>query len=181
MLQIVVPGREYWIERTGEFVYTKEQTLCLEHSLVSISKWESKWHKPFIYTFGNNPTVEEVRDYVKCMTLTQNVDPNVYLSLSSENLKDVFEYINNPMTATTFKEDKGKKSRELVTSELVYYWMTQANIPFECQKWHLNRLLTLIRVCNVKSQPPKKRTKREIAQEYRIENERRKKEWNVTG
>lgn len=181
MLQIVVPKKEYWIERKKEFIYTKEQTLCLEHSLVSISKWESKWHKPFIYTFHNNINDNEIRDYVKCMTLTQNVDPNVYFSLSEENVKAIFEYINDPMTATTFRNESGRPNRELITSELIYCWMTQANIPFECQKWHLNRLLTLIRVCNIKNQPEKKRNSREIISEYKDMNEQRKKLWNTAG
>ena len=181
MLQITVPAREYWNEKAEEFVNVKEQVLCLEHSLVSISKWEAKWHKPFIYTFNKAPSIEEVRDYVKCMTLTQNVDPNVYLSLTKENLEEVFKYIEDPMTATTIKETNGKRNRELITSELIYYWMTDSNIPFECQKWHLNRLLTLIRVCNIKRQPPKKKGKDEIIAEYKAENERRKKLWNTNG
>lgn len=181
MLQIVVPGKEYWIDSKKEFIYTKEQTLCLEHSLVSISKWEAKWHKPFIYTFNKNINDNEIRDYVKCMTLTQNVDPNVYFSLSSENIKSIFEYINNPMTATTFRKENDKPSRELITSELIYCWMTQANIPFECQKWHLNRLLTLIRVCNIKNQPEKKRNSMEIISDYKYMNEERKKLWNTAG
>lgn len=181
MLQIVVPQREYYNRSTNQFVYTKEQKLNLEHSLVSVSKWESKFCKPFLYTFDKSPTDEEIRYYVKCMTLTQNVDDNIYVSLTRENIDEIFEYINNSMTATTFRDEKHKPPRELVTSELVYYWMTQCNIPFECQKWHFNRLLTLIRVCNVKSQPPKKRSAAEIAERYRIENEKRKKEWNTKG
>lgn len=181
MLQIVVPEREYWNEYTKQFVNTKEQTLCLEHSLVSISKWESKWHKSFIKTFNKTPSDEEIRHYVKCMTLTQNVDPNVYLSLSEKNIKDIFGYINNNMSATYINDSDDEKSRDVITSELIYYWMIQANIPFECQKWHLNRLLMLIRVCGVKSQTNKKRSQSEIISDYMKENEKRKKEWNTAG
>lgn len=182
MLQITVPPKEYWNTIRNEFVYTKEQSLCLEHSLVSISKWESKWHKPFLYTLEKSFTNEEFLYYVQCMTLTQNVDPNIYFSLTSELINKIFDYINDPMTATKFN-DKGysKPSRELITSELIYYWMTEMNIPFECQKWHLNRLLTLIHVCNVKKSPVKKRSAREISASYREENEKRKKMWNTSG
>lgn len=181
MLQIVVPEREYWNEYSKQFVNTKEQTLCLEHSLVSISKWESKFHKSFIKTFNKTPSDEEIRYYVKCMTLTQNVDPNVYLSLSEKNYRDIFAYINNTMTATYINDSDDGKSRDVITSELIYYWMIQANIPFECQKWHLNRLLTLIHVCSVKNQTEKKRNQSEIIADYAKENERRKKEWNTAG
>ncbi len=182
MLQIVVPEREYWNERTQQFVDTKEQTLCLEHSLVSISKWEAKYHKSFIKTFNKEPTDEEIRYYVKCMTLTQNVDPNVYLSLSVSNYQDVFAYINDTMSATYLNDRDTGTSRDVITSELIYYWMIQANIPFECQKWHLNRLLTLIRVCGIKNnQSNKKRSTAEIISDYKSENERRKKEWNTAG
>ena len=181
MLQIVVPEKEYWNELTEEFITTKKQSLCLEHSLVSISKWESKWQKPFISSFNENLGKDEIIYYIKCMTLTQNVDQNVYYSLSNENYKQIYEYINDPMTATTFNERGGKRSRELITSELIYFWMVQFNIPFECQKWHLNRLLTLIHICSVKNQPQKKRSRKEILADYRRLNEERKKQWNTTG
>jgi len=181
MLQIVVPEKEYWNERTQQFVSTKEQTLCLEHSLVSISKWESKWHKAFIKTFNKNPTNEEIRYYVKCMTLTQNVDPNVYLSLTEENYREIFEYINDTMSASYINDGPGERNREVITSELIYYWMVQANIPFECQKWHLNRLLTLIRIYNVKNNPKKKKSTVELITEYKNANEERKKQWKTAG
>lgn len=145
---------EYYDEVKNEFVYTKEQTLQLEHSLVSLSKWESKWHKPFLSP--DDKSSEEVIDYVKCMTITQNVKPEVYNYLTKGNLEDINNYIDNPMTATTFNSERKSPSREIITSEIIYYWMITLNIPFECQKWHLNRLLTLIKVCNIKSNPPKK-------------------------
>lgn len=155
MLVITVPAREQWDEKNNTFIQTAEQKLTLEHSLVSISKWESKWHKPFL---SKEPkTFEETIDYIKCMTLTQNVNPNVYFNLTDDNIRSISEYINNSMTATWFVDDKNApKNREIVTSEVIYYWMIALNIPFECQKWHLNRLLTLVRVCNEKNKPPKK-------------------------
>ena len=160
MLTITIPGTEMWDEEHEMFVYGKEQTLKLEHSLVSLSKWESTWHKSFLHT--ENKTYEETLDYVRCMTLTQNVDPEVYHRLTEQNIEEIEKYIANPMTATTFSEEKGgKKDREIVTSELIYYWMVSYNIPSEYQKWHLNRLITLIRVCGVKNSPPKKMSMRD--------------------
>ena len=162
MLQITVPATELFDEVSQEFISTKEQTLKLEHSLVSLSKWESKWNKPFVSK--KDKTTEEILDYIRCMTLTQNVDPNVYKCLTNDNLKQVQEYIDASMTATTFRDDKRSSGNgEQVTSELVYYWMIAYNIPFECQKWHLNRLLTLIRICGIKSQPAKKMSRSELA------------------
>lgn len=161
MLTITVPATEFWDEIHEEFIYKKEQTLQLEHSLVSLSKWESKWEKAF---FGRQEkTTEEVIDYVRCMTLTQHVDPEVYTRLTNENYKQINDYINAPMSATHFAEDKkAAPGRETVTSELIYYWMIAFNIPVEFQKWHINRLLTLIRICNIKNNPPKKRSGRDL-------------------
>lgn len=175
MLQIIVPAQELWDEVKEEFVYTKEQKLQLEHSLVSISKWESKWNKP--YLSKEEKTNEEVLDYIRCMTITQNVDPNTYYCLTSENMKQVEQYIQAPMTGTTFSKDQNKGSnREIITSEIIYYWMISLGIPFECQKWHLNRLLTLIKVCNIKNAPPKKRSRREIMSQHAALNAARRKQ-----
>jgi hypothetical protein len=180
MLRITIPATEQWDEEKHEFVYTKEQTLQLEHSLVSLSKWESKWCKSFLSR--KDLTVEETIDYIRCMTLTQNVNPNVYNNLSNDNINQVIEYINAPMTATTFVEDKTAKSnREVITAELIYYWMIALNIPVEFQKWHLNRLLTLIRVCNVKNTPPKKMSRRELANRNASLNAARRKQLNTRG
>ena len=151
MLTIMVPESEIYNEATNEFVYTKETTLRLEHSLVSISKWESKWKKPFLGK--EKKTREEALDYVKCMTTTQNVPDTVYMCLTSKNYDEIGKYIEDSKTATWFSDDNNKPSSEVVTSELIYYWMTAFNIPFECQKWHLNRLLTLIKICSIKNQP----------------------------
>lgn len=181
MLQIKVPlNPEGWDEEKQEFIPPKEQILQLEHSLVSLSKWESKWCKPFLTK--QEKTYEETIDYIKCMTLTQNVKPEVYACLTRENIKQINEYIDAPMTATYISEDKnGKGSREQVTAELIYYWMIALNIPFECQKWHLNRLITLIRVCNVKNQPPKKMSKRELMNRNAALNAARRKQFNTNG
>lgn len=174
MLQITIPASRLWDEENEKFINTKEQTLSLEHSLVSLSKWESKWCKPFITK--NTKTFEETADYVRCMTITQNVDPSVYSSLTDENIKQVNEYIDAKMTATWFTEqNKGKSSSEQITSELIYYWMFSQSIPKECEKWHLNRLLTLIRVFNEKNQPPKKMSKRDTLNRYRALNAARRK------
>lgn len=144
-----------WDEANEEFVIYKPQTLQLEHSLVSLSKWESKWCKAFLS--DKDKTYEETIDYIRCMTVTPHADPTVYTRLTKENVEAINNYISAPMTATYISEEKnGRKSRETVTAELIYYWMIALNIPFECQKWHLNRLLMLIRVCNVKNSPPKK-------------------------
>lgn len=180
MLQIEVPlTKENWDDEKEEFIEPECQTLQLEHSLVSLSKWESKWRKPFT---SSNKTDEEILDYIKCMTITENVDPDVYDHLSEENVKAVKDYIDNPMTATTFrKDDKSQGSSEIVTSELIYYWMIASNIPFECQNWHLNRLLTLIRVCSIKSSPPKKLSKREIMSRNAALNAARKQQMNTKG
>lgn len=181
MLQITIPAlvREDYNEETNEFLYTvieKEQTLRLEHSLISLSKWESKWHKPFISK--NEKTNEELLDYIKYMTLTPNVDPEVYHRLSPANYDQIENYIGDSMTATTFSDSQNRKhSREIITAEIIYYWMVSLNIPFDpCERWHLNRLITLIRVCNIKNTPPKKGNKGDTAlRNARMNAARRKK------
>ena len=181
MFRLTIPAREFYIEETNEFITTKEQTLQLEHSLVSLSKWESKWCKSFI-SYREEKTREETIDYIKCMTITQNVDPSVYTYLTQDNINKVLEYINAPMTATFFSDDKtGKTNREPITSELIYYWMVSLQIPFKCEKWHLNRLITLIRVCNLKNQPPKKMSKRDIMSRNARLNAARRQKHNTKG
>lgn len=180
MLQITVPATEHWDEDKEEYVYTKEQTLCLEHSLVSLSKWESKWRKAFLSK--KEKTREETLDYIKCMTLTKNVDPNVYERLTPGNIDDIYEYINAPMTATYFTEDKnGKQNREVITSEIIYHWMIALQIPFECQKWHLNKLVTQIRVCSIKNTPPKKMSMKDRINQNAAMNAARKRQLNTKG
>lgn len=148
MLTIKIPDREWFNDATQEFITVKGTTLQLEHSLVSLSKWEAKWNIPFLSK--DEKTIEQTLDYIRCMTITQNVNPMVYEQLSEENIEQINQYINASKTATTFNNLDHKSSREIVTSELIYYWMIALNVPMECQKWHLNRLLTLIRVCNAK-------------------------------
>lgn len=173
MLKITIPAMELFDEKTQEFVSVPETELELEHSLISLSKWESKWCKPFLSK--EEKTIEETLDYIKCMTLTPDVDPTIYNYLSQNNIEQINKYIEAPMTATTFRPDpRNKANREIVTAELIYYWMVGLNIPFECQDWHLNRLLTLIRVCSVKNQPAKKMSRREVMSQNAALNAQRK-------
>lgn len=179
MLKITIPSREMFNEETQEFFHIHEYTIQLEHSLVSVSKWEAKWNKPFLSK--EKKSIDETIDYIRCMTITQNIDPSVYNGLTTENIEKINKYIDAPMTATTFYNNKGRINNEVITSELIYYWMTALNIPMECQKWHLNRLLTLIRVCNVKSNPDKKMSRREIMQRNSALNAARRAKLNSKG
>jgi hypothetical protein len=179
MLQLTIPATEQWDEKNEQFITTKEQTLLLEHSLISLSKWESKWCKPFLGK--KEKTFEETMDYIRCMCIN-DVDPEVLRYLTNENVSQINKYIEAPMTATTFSKDiNNKQSREQVTAELVYYWMIALNIPFECENWHLNRLLTLIKVCNIKNAPPKKMSKSEISRRNAAINAARRKQYNTKG
>lgn len=179
MLTVTIPSVEKWNEKNNEFVHTKSQTLQLEHSLVSISKWESRWNKPFLSR--EEKTSLEILDYIRCMTTTQNISDEVYENIPTGVIQKIINYISLPMTATTFREDDVKGKKEVVTSEIIYYWMVTLNIPFECQKWHLNRLLTLIRVCNIKNQPKKKINKKDLISRNARLNAARKKKLNSKG
>lgn len=179
MLTLTIPSIEQWDEVNERFVWTKEYTLQLEHSLVSLSKWESKWQKPFLSK--EERTSEESIDYIRCMTITQNVEPEAYKYITSENIKAVTDYLEAPMTATTFHDEKKGLNREIVTAEVIYYWMVALNIPFECQKWHLNKLIALVKVCDVKNQPPKKMSKRETMSRNAALNAARRRSTNSKG
>ena len=180
MIQLSIPDVELWDEQREMFVYRKGRTLQLEHSLVSLSKWESQYHKPFLSK--EEKTYAETVDYIRCMTLTQNVDSAVYQNLTEDNLNTVENYIASPMTATTFSQSPNRgSSGEQVTAELIYYWMISLGIPFECQKWHLNRLLTLIRVCTVKNQPKQRRSTRDIMRRNASMNAARRQRYNTRG
>lgn len=180
MLQIIIPSVELWDEHNQVFLRTRETKLQLEHSLVSIAKWESKWNKPFLT--NKKKTYKEAIDYIRCMTMTQNVKPEIYNLLTESNISDIEEYINAPMTATTFSEEENKKkNRDVITAEIIYWWTISLNIPIEFQKWHLNRLLTLIRVCNIKNQPPKKMNKREVFRRNSELNKARRRQLNSKG
>lgn len=178
MLKIVVPAAECWDEEHQEFINTKETVLELEHSLLSLSKWESKWCVPFL---GDEiKTDEQTIDYIRCMTIN-HVDPKVYYFLTAQNIESIKDYINAKMTATFFNDLDNGQSREIITSELIYYWMIQCNIPFECQKWHLNRLITLVRVCSIKQSPPKKMSRSEILRRNAELNAQRRAKLNTKG
>lgn len=179
MLKVTIPAREMFDEQTGTFFTTKQQTLQLEHSLVSISKWESKWRKAFLSK--EQKTFAQTIDYIKCMTITQNVDPDIYNHIPANILKEINDYISAPMTATTFGENIQKGRSEIPTSEVIYYWMIAQNIPMECQRWHLNRLLTLIRVCSIKNAPPKKQNRRDTINQYAALNAARRQKLNTKG
>ena len=182
MLQITIPATEKWDEVKEEFVYSKAYTIRLEHSLVSLSKWESVYCKPFLSK--NKMTIMESIDYVRFMTLTQNVPPEAYYNLTEENMRAISAYIDAPMTATWFSKEedaKGLPSRRVITAELIYSWMISLNIPLEWEKRHLNRLLALIKVCNIESQPPKKRSKKELLARNKQLNAERRKRLNSNG
>lgn len=182
MLTITIKGGEQFNEATNEFITVKDQTIKLEHSLVSLSKWEAKWKVPFLSE--EQKTKEQTIDYIKCMAINNSVIPDeIWLFISNKNISDVMNYISDPMTATWFNDVGGQKSRnrEVITSEIIYYWMVALQIPFECQKWHLNRLLTLVRVCNEKNKPPKKMSKNEILSRNKALNEQRRAKYMSKG
>ena len=180
MLQIKIPGVDGWDERTEQFVTLPDTTIVLEHSLISISKWESKWHVPFLGKDEKTP--EQINDYIKCMTITPNVRDEVYNYIPKDQVDRIMEYINDPMTATTIHERGGtRRSREIVTSELIYYWMVALQIPFECQKWHINRLMMLIQICEIKNQPDKKMSKRSAMQQNAALNAARRQKAHSRG
>jgi hypothetical protein len=180
MLMIVVPGIELFDDTNQEFTTQGDVVLELEHSLVSLSKWESIYEKPFLGE--GEKTTEEVLGYVKAMTLTPKVPEEIFHKLSEENVTAINEYIDAKMTATWFNDAPGApKSREVITSEVIYYWLIAFQIPFECERWHLNRLFTLIRVCNIKQAKPEKMSRAEIAARNRELNAQRRAQWGTQG
>lgn len=184
MLEIIVPKQELFDDSKQEFVELPTVTIQLEHSLVSLSKWESKWEKPFLD--DRKKTDAESVDYVRCMVTTKNYDPAVLSRLDSDQVEQISEYIDAKMTATWFNEPKSKPTgkKEVVTAELIYYWMISLTIPFECQHWHLNRLLTLVKVCNEKNKPEKDRRKMsrsELASRNRELNAQRRAQMKSSG
>lgn len=179
-LVITVPEKEFYDERSKRFISTKKTTLQLEHSLLSITKWESKWHKP--YLSKTQKTEEEAMDYIRCMCLNKDVDPMVFRAISAKQAKEIADYINNPMTATTIKRRENRPSKEIITNELVYFWMTSFSIPFDpCEKWHFNRLMTLIEIASIKNQPSKKMPKGQAARERAALNAQRRAQHNSRG
>ena len=181
MLHITVPETVLFAEGTNRFYPIKETSLTLEHSLISLSKWESKWKKPFL-SRRSLITEEERLDYIRCMTIEKNVDPLTYKALTKENIDAIDKYIDDSHTATTFPKGKTGGSSRVVTSELIYYWMFSLGIPLELERWHLNRLLTLIQVFQAENQPKKKRkmTRDDLAQRNAL-NEKRKAMYHTKG
>lgn len=180
MLKVTIPENEFFDEKTSSFIKIPETTLSLEHSLLSISKWEANHAKSFIGS--NDKTNEELIDYVRCMTITQNVNPLLYYTIPNSVFKEITDYIGSPMSATKIAKKEGQgSSREVVTSELIYYWMIAYGIPFECEKWHLNRLLNLIKICNIKNNPGKKMSRNEILSRNAALNAARRKSMGSRG
>ncbi len=196
MFEITIPGEELWDARRAEFTSTKAVTLRLEYSLVSLSKWESKWHIPF-FDDSMEKTPEQMQDFVRCMTVTQGVDPTVYARLTVENLNAIYRYMEDPMTATWFagegrpgeKYQNGTAKRrarrrppgtgKVLTSEVLYSRMFQAGVPIECERWHLNRLMTLIRVCQEEQAPPRKMSRKDALRQRRELNAARMKKYGT--
>lgn len=181
MLSIHIKARELFDEKTNTFIYTKEATLKLEHSLVSISKWESKWKIPFLTE--KEKTIEQIDDYIRCMSINGDPDPNLIASISNEDKNRIIDYIEEKQTATWFSnlDDKKNSRSEIITSELIYYWMIMYKIPHEYEKWHLSRLLTLIEICNRKNSPPKQMSQAEIMARNRALNAARKAKLHSRG
>jgi hypothetical protein len=183
MLTLIIPGEEYFNEETQEFWAGEETVLTLEHSLISLSKWEARFEKPFLGP--QEKSSEELLGYIEAMILDENYDKDCLFRLSQENLEAVNTYINAAQTGTTFPKEREQRGRprqqEIISSELIYYWMVALNIPFEAERWHLNRLFTLIKVCNVKSQKPKKMSQRELAEQRARLNEERRAQFNTSG
>lgn len=184
MKVVTIPKNELFDSEKNEFIEKiEETTLQLEHSLISLKKWEQKWHKPFLNK--EEKTIEELLDYIRCMTLNRNVDPEVYKHIPPNVFKEIIDYIEDPMTATWFSDNSTigaqRSSREIVTTEIIYYWMITLNIPVEFQKWHLNQLLTLIKVVSIKNAPKKKMNAREAAQQRAALNASRRAKFNSKG
>lgn len=177
MLTVTIPDYEGFNEETQEFITVKGATLQLEHSLISLKKWEQKWHIPFLDK-KIEKTAEQMLDYIRCMTINPNVNDDVYKIMPQDVAKEIVNYIDDPMTATWFSDNKTigaqKTSSEVVTAEIIYYWMIALNIPVDFQKWHLNSLLTLIRVINIKNQPDKKMGSKEWATQRAALNAKRR-------
>ena len=180
MLKIEVPAWEDFNPETSEIILHPGATLTLEHSLVSLAKWESKYCRPFM---SNDPqTIDESIDYIRFMCLTKNVDPDIFYHIPQSDMNRIVEYINRPMTATTFSNrEKRVNKRQNVTAEIIYWEMIALNIPFECQKWHLNRLLTLIHVCALKQEKPKKMSRKAAMEQNAALNAARRKRLGSSG
>lgn len=182
MLNIIVPAGESYDEKKNEFIQIPEQKLVLEHSLISVSKWESRWCKPFFGKKNEKKSLEETKDYIRCMLINSNVSDDIIDNLPSSVINEIVNYIESPMTATKITDDdKQKNSGQFITSELIYYWMASFGIPFECEKWHLNRLITLIKIFQEKSKSPKKVNTLDEAERRRALNNARRSAMKTRG
>lgn len=181
MLSLTVPSLELYDSEREEFIYTIPVSFKVEHCLLAMSRWESKWKKPFLS--DEEKTSEEVIDYIKCMTMSDDVSDDVYDRLPYDVITKIKEYIDDPHTATTIRhqEGRGRGRKDIVTTEIIYYWMTVYGIPFECETWNLNRLLTLIEICIIKSQPAKKMSKGQVRQMYDSLNKSRRAKLHSKG
>lgn len=178
MLTIVIPKQEVYNHRTNEFTETtKDYVLKLEHSLISISKWETIYKKPYLSAKEKTPA--EVIDYIKCMTINSDVPDEVYSLLTNADMQKIVNYINDPASATVihdYRKNRRKANTDEPTSEVIYYWMISNNIPVEvCEKWRLNRLLKLIEVCNVKGNPVQMSKQEILAMNAKLNAERCKR------
>ena len=179
MLKITIPETEFFNEDTSEFHYLKPCVLRLEHSLLSVSKWESRWKKAFINPMESNKTQEETVDYIRCMTINKDVDPLVYKVLTNSDYEKIIKHIEDPMTATEITTFNPRRTQKIITSEEIYYWMVTFKVPFECEKWHLNRLFALLEICAIKSQNGEKMSKAETMRQNMALNEKRKREMGI--
>jgi len=180
MLRLIIEGDESFDEETNTFETFNDVVIDLEHSLISLSKWESKYKKPFLSS--EEKTSEEIFGYLKAMIVTSDTDPDVLYRCTQADIKRIQEYIDSSQSATTFGSMPERRGpSEVITSELIYYWMVAFNIPFECEYWHLNRLFSLIRICNIKNSKPTKMSRNEVAQRNRELNAQRRAELNTTG
>lgn len=180
MLRIEIGGSEYYDEVENRIIKIPAKVACLEHSLRSIAKWESKWNVPFLS--NKEKTREQSIDYIRCMETTGRTDLSFIDYITQEQINQISEYINANMTATTINRRGSKRqSREIVTAEIVYFWMIQYEIPSEYDKWHFNRLLTLIEVCSIKSGPQQKMGHKEQMAQQRALNEARRAQYKTRG
>lgn len=179
MYSFTIPKREFWDEENQVFVYTDEYKISIEHSLASVAEWEAKYKKPFLNT---ERTLSETVDYIRMMSVTTGIPDTAYAYITPDNIRDIEEYMNDSHTATWFaKEDGTSQNREVITAEIIYYWMIAQQVPMECQHWHLQRLITLIRVCSEKNKPQKKMSRHDLIQRNRALNEARRKKLNSRG
>lgn len=179
MLEIIVPENELYLSGENRFVTVPSCVLSLEHSLISIAKWESKWHMPYLNGAKRNPAQD--LDYIRCMVIGTVKNDHIFSALTPNNMEQIRTYIDDTMTATTFSKTPPSSKKQVLTAEVLYSRMFANNIPMECQKWHLNRLLTLIRVCDTMNNPPAKTNKKQLAAHYAEQNAARRVQYNTKG